>query len=247
MSAVDGQPMPAADELAAVPMRRLAEAAGTVKSTLAESDFMTRMRSDIEQVREKEVRDALADHLDVIAAHFGDATLWFGAWHGDWVPWNMARHGDEVLLWDWEHYEEGVPVGFDALHFLRKAAAQCRSQAPRPRRGELVGRAPLVARAARRPGRGSRPDGRPLPAARQRALRHRGPVRPGRLRGTGRMGAATARPHGRRSGLDRRESGCLSLRVLHVSEVHWGGVVSLLREFTSAQVNRGVDVHVLAP
>lgn len=117
MSAVDGQPMPAADELPAVPMRRLAEAAGTVKSTLAESDFMTRMRSDIEQVREKEVRDALADHLDVIAAHFGDATLWFGAWHGDWVPWNMARHGDEVLLWDWEHYEEGVPVGFDALHF----------------------------------------------------------------------------------------------------------------------------------
>ena len=37
------------------------------------------------------------------------------------------------------------------------------------------------------------------------------------------------------------------LRILHVSEVHWGGVVSLLREFTSAQVNRGMDVHVLAP
>ena len=27
------------------------------------------------------------------------------------------------------------------------------------------------------------------------------------------------------------------LRVLHVSEVHWGGVVSLLREFTPAQAD----------
>ena len=117
MSAVDGQPMPATDELPVAPMRRLAEAAGTVESTLGESDFLARLRADVEQVREKAVRDALADHLDVIAARFGDQTLRFGAWHGDWVPWNMARHGDEVLLWDWEHYEEGVPVGFDALHF----------------------------------------------------------------------------------------------------------------------------------
>lgn len=37
------------------------------------------------------------------------------------------------------------------------------------------------------------------------------------------------------------------LRVLHVSEVHWGGVVSLLRAFTSEQVRLGMDVHVLAP
>ncbi len=37
------------------------------------------------------------------------------------------------------------------------------------------------------------------------------------------------------------------LKVLHVSEVHWGGVVSLLREFTAEQAGRGMDVHVLAP
>lgn len=37
------------------------------------------------------------------------------------------------------------------------------------------------------------------------------------------------------------------MRILHVSEVHWGGVVSLLREFTAAQVRDGHDVHVLAP
>ena len=57
----------------------------------------------------------------------------------------MARHGDEVLLWDWEHYEEGVPVGFDALHFrgqqLRNAERKPSTAARRP-----GGRTPLGAR-----------------------------------------------------------------------------------------------------
>ena len=38
-----------------------------------------------------------------------------------------------------------------------------------------------------------------------------------------------------------------SLRILHVSEVHWGGVVTLLREFTREQVAAGHEVHVLSP
>jgi glycosyltransferase involved in cell wall biosynthesis len=37
------------------------------------------------------------------------------------------------------------------------------------------------------------------------------------------------------------------LRILHVSEVHWGGVVSLIREFVDEQVARGDDVALLAP
>lgn len=37
------------------------------------------------------------------------------------------------------------------------------------------------------------------------------------------------------------------LRVLHVSEVHWGGVVTLLEHFTAEQVRAGHDVHLLAP
>lgn len=36
------------------------------------------------------------------------------------------------------------------------------------------------------------------------------------------------------------------LRILHVSEVHWGGVVILLRHFAAEQVARGHEVHVLA-
>jgi glycosyltransferase involved in cell wall biosynthesis len=37
------------------------------------------------------------------------------------------------------------------------------------------------------------------------------------------------------------------LRILHVSEVHWGGVVTLLDHFVAEQVRAGHDVHVLAP
>ena len=37
------------------------------------------------------------------------------------------------------------------------------------------------------------------------------------------------------------------LRILHVSEVHYGGVVTLLRYFVAAQHEAGHDVHLLAP
>lgn len=37
------------------------------------------------------------------------------------------------------------------------------------------------------------------------------------------------------------------MRILHVSEVNWGGVVSLLRAFTEHQTASGAEVHLLAP
>ncbi|WP_372443660.1 hypothetical protein [Nucisporomicrobium flavum] len=45
-----------------------------------------------------------------------DLTLELGDWHGDWVPWNMARHRGGLLVWDWENRSAGVPVGFDLAH-----------------------------------------------------------------------------------------------------------------------------------
>lgn len=37
------------------------------------------------------------------------------------------------------------------------------------------------------------------------------------------------------------------LRILHVSEVHWGGVVTLLRHYAAEQHRAGHEVHLLAP
>jgi hypothetical protein len=48
-----------------------------------------------------------------------------GAWHGDWTPWNMAVGAEGIVVWDWERYRSGVPVGFDALHYcLQEAIAR---------------------------------------------------------------------------------------------------------------------------
>ncbi|WP_067507365.1 hypothetical protein [Actinoplanes sp. TFC3] len=45
-----------------------------------------------------------------------DLTLEFGDWHGDWVPWNIARQRGNLLVWDWENRASGVPLGFDLAH-----------------------------------------------------------------------------------------------------------------------------------
>jgi hypothetical protein len=41
----------------------------------------------------------------------------FGAWHGDFGPWNMGVAGRRVEVWDWERFAARVPVGFDAAHY----------------------------------------------------------------------------------------------------------------------------------
>ncbi|MBB2913367.1 hypothetical protein FHS43_004671 [Streptosporangium becharense] len=39
------------------------------------------------------------------------------AWHGDLAPWNISRGPDDrLLVWDWERFGTGVPLGFDAVH-----------------------------------------------------------------------------------------------------------------------------------
>ena len=42
--------------------------------------------------------------------------LQLGGWHGDLNPGNVALRASGPLVWDWERYEEDVPVGFDLLH-----------------------------------------------------------------------------------------------------------------------------------
>jgi hypothetical protein len=37
-------------------------------------------------------------------------------WHGDWVPWNLARCHRGLIAWDWEYSEPGAPVGLDEVH-----------------------------------------------------------------------------------------------------------------------------------
>ncbi len=87
-------------------------------------------------------REALRQALAELAAAAGQASVRLGSWHGDWTPWNMASTSRGLLVWDWERFAGGTPVGFDALHYRlqrdvvpgsrepRAAAAACISGAP---------------------------------------------------------------------------------------------------------------------
>jgi hypothetical protein len=57
---------------------------------------------------------ALAAALAAATARGG--LLRTGCWHGDWNTGNLAVLADRVLIWDWERFAEGVPLGYDALH-----------------------------------------------------------------------------------------------------------------------------------
>ncbi|MGH3497062.1 MAG: hypothetical protein ACRDP1_06330 [Nocardioidaceae bacterium] len=45
-----------------------------------------------------------------------DVVVRTGTWHGDLNPGNVAVAGGRALVWDWERFSTGVPVGFDLLH-----------------------------------------------------------------------------------------------------------------------------------
>jgi hypothetical protein len=72
-------------------------------------------------VRHEEGRALAAAARDLVTGA-GGTVLEYGAWHGDWSPWNMASVADRLLVWDWERFGTGVPVGFDPLHHELQAA-----------------------------------------------------------------------------------------------------------------------------
>lgn len=77
-------------------------------------------------------------------AGYGDTPLRFGAWHGDWTTWNMLPLARTILMWDWERFATGVPVGFDALH-LRLQDATTRDRIPPVRAvADTAARAPRL-------------------------------------------------------------------------------------------------------
>lgn len=74
--------------------------------------------------------DARVDRLlDRIEDRQGAAVGSMARWHGDWVPWNLARCHRGLVAWDWEYSEPGAPVGLDEVHgaFQQAHVAEGRS------------------------------------------------------------------------------------------------------------------------
>jgi Phosphotransferase enzyme family len=109
------RPLPTAKLAAA--MNEVARVCGQRREPLLGSEYLRRLRSRLEAADESPERATLHQVLNDVAAEAGDMTLTFGAWHGDWAPWNMANTDHGLLVWDWERFACGVPIGFDALHY----------------------------------------------------------------------------------------------------------------------------------
>jgi hypothetical protein len=98
-------------------MDAVARVGGLQEGALASDAYLRQLRRRLEAADPGSERSALLEALDTIAATGLCASLTFGAWHGDWSPWNMASTTSGLLVWDWERFASGVPVGFDALHY----------------------------------------------------------------------------------------------------------------------------------
>jgi len=105
----------------ALAMREVAGVAGISPEPLAGSGYWAALGRRLATADDTADRRAVADALGHIGQRAGDVVLPFGAWHGDWTPWNMASTRGGLLVWDWERFTLGVPVGFDALHHWLQA------------------------------------------------------------------------------------------------------------------------------
>ncbi|AGL14576.1 hypothetical protein [Actinoplanes sp. N902-109] len=97
-------------------MLDIAGCCGYNTGTLVGSAYWAELRGRLHAVADRPEGGALASAAELLTAHSGHQTLRYGAWHGDWAPWNMANLADALLVWDWERFAKGVPVGFDAMH-----------------------------------------------------------------------------------------------------------------------------------
>lgn len=103
-------------------MREVAEVEGTPTCALEASPYWTALDDRLAHLHRDDNAHTLRRAAEHVGRQAGRTQLAFGAWHGDWTPWNMATLPDTLLVWDWERFGRGVPLGFDALHYHLQSA-----------------------------------------------------------------------------------------------------------------------------
>jgi hypothetical protein len=104
-------------------LREISELTPGFVGELAASPWWLSVRSRIQaSVVDPAARSALEFAAERIDRAHGRVPLEFGAWHGDLVPWNLARRGSRLYAWDWDGSTPGVPLGFDAVHYYYSVA-----------------------------------------------------------------------------------------------------------------------------
>jgi hypothetical protein len=109
-------PVPLTEPRLAAAMHEVAVCCGVRRGPLDGSGYWNRLRARLSAISEHPEGRQLAETGTRLVDRSGRRVLAYGSWHGDWAPWNMASLADALLVWDWERFATGVPVGFDALH-----------------------------------------------------------------------------------------------------------------------------------
>jgi hypothetical protein len=97
-------------------MREVATSGSLRRGQLDDSTYWIELRHRLRTVADQPDGGALAAAAQTLVERRGSTILRYGAWHGDWAPWNMAPLADTLLVWDWERFTADVPLGFDAVH-----------------------------------------------------------------------------------------------------------------------------------
>ena len=109
--------------------REIAELGGVGETTLGDSGWWAGLKARLAPIAEAGAAAVLAPTLERLEGR-ASARLAVGTWHGDWGPWNLRATAGRLLVWDWERSADGVPLGFDLLHFGYQTALQGLGQPP---------------------------------------------------------------------------------------------------------------------
>lgn len=99
--------------------RQLSEVAGSEQTEWRASPYRRNLLERLQTLSSMALRSQLVELVGIFDQKMNRRLVSFGSWHGDWSPWNMTttKDGHQVVAWDWEHFDTGVPIGFDAIHF----------------------------------------------------------------------------------------------------------------------------------
>jgi hypothetical protein len=104
-------------------MLEIAAASGQRQTGLSTSGYWSRLRERASALPPASTDASIIQRfMTRLEDRYGEVVLSFGAWHGDWTPWNLGRLGGRLVVWDWEQSGNDVPLGFDAIHFYFQQA-----------------------------------------------------------------------------------------------------------------------------
>ena len=66
--------------------------------------------------------DVVARRIDAVMERMVGKRVVYGAYHGDFTPWNMFVEGGELFVFDWEYAGWTYPMGLDRYHFWMQTA-----------------------------------------------------------------------------------------------------------------------------